>query len=104
MPRERSKPAHPGAVLRRHVLQARGLTQSELAARLHAHPNAVHALLGERARLSPDMAVRLERLLGDQAEKWMQMQVALDLWQVRQNGADFADIEPLAEAARREDG
>ncbi len=87
------KPTHPGAVIREDVLPAIGITQGEFAARLGVSRIAVTTLIHEHKALTPDMALRLERLLGTRAEVWLGMQQALDLFETRQNSRRFAGIE-----------
>ena len=78
------RPTHPGAILREDVLPALGMTQGELAARLGVSRLTVSELLHEKRALSPEMALRLARLLDTSAESWLAMQNAVDLWLLRQ--------------------
>lgn len=89
------KPAHPGAVLREDVLPALGMTQTEFAERLGVSRLTVSELLHERRACSPEMAARLARLLDTSAESWLNMQTAVDLWQVRQAAGHLNEIEPI---------
>ena len=90
------KPIHPGAVLREDVLPALGLTQTELARRLGVSRLTVSELLHEKRAMSPDMAIRLARLLDTTPQSWLNMQQALDLWQLEQASADeYARIEQI---------
>jgi addiction module HigA family antidote len=88
------RPTHPGAVLRVDVLPALAMTQTELAQRLGVSRLSVSELLHEKRALSPEMAVRLARLLDTSAESWLRMQSALDLWDATAN-AKLAAIKPL---------
>ena len=92
-------PTHPGALLREDILPALALTQAEFAERLGVSRWTLVQLLHERQALTPDMALRLERLLGQTAESWLRMQQAVDLWASRQNAAKFAGIRRLDVAA-----
>jgi len=89
------KPTHPGAVLREDVLPSLNMTQTELAERLGVSHLTVSELLHEKRACSPDMAVRLARLLKTTPESWLNMQTAVDLWEVRQEKDRYRDIEPL---------
>ena len=88
------RPTHPGAVLRVDVLPALAMTQTEFAQRLGVSRLSVSELLHEKRALSPEMAVRLARLLDTSAESWLRMQSALDLWDATAN-AKLAAIKPL---------
>jgi addiction module HigA family antidote len=89
------RPTHPGAVLREDVLPALAMTQTELAQRLGVSRLSVSELLHERRGLSAEMAARLAKLLQVSAESWLQMQAAMDLWQVRRQSTAVAMIKPL---------
>ena len=79
------KPTHPGAVLREDVLPALHMTQTEFARRLRVSRLTVSELLLEKRGLSPEIAVRIGRLLNTTPESWLRMQEALDLWEVHQH-------------------
>ncbi len=88
------RPTHPGAILREDVLPALGMTQTEFAQLLGVSRLSVSELLHEKRSLSPEMAVRVARLLRTTPESWMRMQVAVTLWELAQTGI-LAEVEPL---------
>lgn len=81
------RPTHPGAILREDVLPSLAMTQAEFAKRLGVSRLTVSELLHERRAVSPDMAMRLGRLLGNGPEIWLRMQQSLDLWELAQSRA-----------------
>ncbi len=89
------KPTHPGAILREDVLPTLDMTQGEFAERLGVSRLTVSKLLHEKRACSPEMAVRLGKLLGTSAESWLAMQAAVDLWQVKHNTGRLAKVEPI---------
>ena len=93
------RPTHPGAILREDVLPALEISQGRLAELLDVSRLTVSQLLHEHRALSPDMAMRLEKLLGSSAESWLRMQEAVDLWEARQQPEKFASIRRLPVAA-----
>lgn len=93
------RPTHPGAILREDVLPALEISQGRLAELLDVSRLTVSQLLHEHRALSPDMAMRLEKLLGSSAESWLRMQEAVDLWEARQKPEKFATIKRLPAAA-----
>jgi antitoxin HigA-1 len=93
------RPTHPGAVLREDVLPGLGITQGKLSELLSVSRLTVSQLLHEHRALSPDMAMRLEKLLGTSAESWLRMQEAVDLWEARQQPERFATIKRLPATA-----
>lgn len=86
------RPTHPGAVLLHDLLPALGITQVRLAELLGVSRLTISQLLHEHRSLSPDMALRLEKLTGTSAESWLRMQEARDLWEARQQPERFAGI------------
>lgn len=46
-------------------------------------------------RLSPEMAVRVGKLLNTSPESWLRMQEAVDLWTLQQDPDKFADVKTL---------
>ena len=92
------RPTHPGAVLREDVLPALEMPQGRLAELLGVSRLTVSQLLNEHRALSPDMAMRLEKLLGTSAESWLRMQEAIELWDARQQPERFAQIKRLRTA------
>ena len=78
-------PPHPGSILREDVLPELGLTITDAAHQLGIARVTLSRLIHERSGISPDMAIRLESWLGGpNAETWLRMQLAYDLWEARQ--------------------
>ena len=76
------KPTHPGAVLREDVLPDLGITQAAFAERLGVSRRTISEILHEHRPVTPDMALRLARLLGTTPTIWLNMQQALDIWEL----------------------
>ena len=91
------RPTHPGAILREDVLPALNITQTELAKRLGVSRLTVSELLHEKRALSPDMALRLSKLLSTSPESWLKMQQTLDIWELERQG-DYEKIKALKAA------
>jgi len=91
------RPTHPGAILRADVLPSLGMTQIEFAKRLGVSRLTVSELINEKRAVSPDMAMRLGRLLGNGPEIWLRMQQALDLWDLAKH-RNYEKIQTLKAA------
>jgi addiction module HigA family antidote len=81
------RPTHPGAILREDVLPSLGITQTDLADRLGVSRRTVSQILHEQRPLTVDMAIRLSHLLGTTPESWLNMQQALDIWDLQHKNA-----------------
>lgn len=91
------KPTHPGAVLREDVLPSLNMTQTELADRLCVSRRSVSQILHEHRPITPDMAIRLAHFLGTTVESWLNMQQALDVWELEHKNAKlYKQIEKVA--------
>jgi antitoxin HigA-1 len=72
-------PVHPGEVLREDVLADLGLGVGEAASRLGVSRVTLSRVLHGHARVSPNLAVRLEQAGVGTARAWLAMQTAYDL-------------------------
>ena len=91
------RPTHPGEILREDVLPALGLTQKEFADRLGVSRLTVSEVLLEKRSVTPDMAIRLGKLLGNGPGIWLRMQQAVDVWTLEKRGG-YERIERLEAA------
>ncbi|CUB07500.1 MAG: HigA family addiction module antidote protein [Tepidiphilus sp.] len=78
-------PPHPGEFIIEVYLQPYGISARELARRLDVAPSTLSRILKGRSRVTPDMALRLSKVLGRSPESWLAMQDAHDLWVARQH-------------------
>lgn len=76
-------PPHPGALVRGACLDPLGLSVSAGAEVLGVSRQALSNVVNEKADISPDMAIRLEKAFGSTADTWLRMQAAYDLAQAR---------------------
>jgi addiction module HigA family antidote len=87
-------PTHPGALLREVVLPELGITQGEFADQLGVSRRTVSEILHERRPVTPDMAIRLGKFLGNGSGVWLRMQQAVAVWILEQKG-DYTHIQQL---------
>ena len=57
----RMMPSHPGDFIREEIIEYLGLTVTEAAEILGVRHDALSTLLNEETRLSPEMALRMEK-------------------------------------------
>jgi addiction module HigA family antidote len=74
-------PAHPGGFVKTEIVEALGLSVTEAARVLGITRAALSTFLNERASLSPDMAIRIEKAFGVSMETLMRMQNSYDIAQ-----------------------
>jgi len=78
-------PPHPGRIVREDCLVPLGLTVTEGARILGVTRQALNNLVNGKSGVSPEMAVRLAKAFGSDAETWLRMQLNYDLAQVRED-------------------
>lgn len=76
-------PAHPGGFVKSEIIEPLGLSVTDAAQVLGVTRPALSALLNERSRLSPDMALRIEKAFGVTMDTLMRMQNSHDIVQAR---------------------
>jgi antitoxin HigA-1 len=78
-------PPHPGGFVLRQCIEPLGLSITEAAAALGVTRTTLSELVNEKRGLSPEMAVRLSKVFGGNAESWLLQQAQYDLAHVRSN-------------------
>src|SRR5580693_6977162 len=79
-------PVHPGAILREDILKEMKLSITTAAINLQVSRKQLSEVVNEKAAISAEMAVRLEDAFGVNAEFWLDMQKAYDIWKVKHSG------------------
>ncbi len=82
-------PAHPGGFIKSEIIEALDLSVTGAAHVLGVTRPALSALLNERAHLSPEMALRIEKAFGVSMDTLMRMQNSYDIARARQRESDI---------------
>lgn len=82
-------PPHPGEFIKTEIVEPLGLTVSAAAKILRVSRPALSALLNQRADLSGDMALRIEKAFGVRMDTLMRMQSSWDIAQTRKREASI---------------
>jgi addiction module HigA family antidote len=82
-------PPHPGEIVREECLIPLGLSVTEGARVLGIARQTLNNLVNERAGISPEMAIRLEKAFGSSADIWLGMQTAFDLAAARRHADEI---------------
>ncbi|MDE0059351.1 MAG: HigA family addiction module antitoxin [Defluviicoccus sp.] len=88
-------PAHPGGFVKSEIVEALGLSVTDAAEALGVTRPALSALLNERARLSPEMALRIEKVFGVSMDTLLRMQTSHDIARIRRREGDI-ELAPFA--------
>ena len=88
-------PAHPGGFVKAEVIGPLGLSVTAAADALGVTRAALSALLSERADLSPEMAIRIEKAFGISMETLMRMQNSFDIAEARKKAKEV-NVAPYA--------
>jgi addiction module HigA family antidote len=93
------KPMHPGEMLREDVLPALGKSKTEIARLLGVSRQTLYDILDEKQPVTPGMALRLGKLLGNGPDLWINLQRAYDLALAERNLAGKLKKIPTLTAA-----
>ncbi|WP_419828293.1 HigA family addiction module antitoxin [Sphingomonas sp.] len=96
------RPAHPGGFVKHEIIDPLGLSVTRAAEVLGVTRATLSTLLNERAHLSPDMAVRIEKAFGVSMDTLMRMQNSYDIAQARERAGQInvSPFNPAAEHTR----
>lgn len=95
------EPPHPGLSLRHDCLEPLGLSITEGARVLGVTRQALNNLVNEKAGISPEMAIRLDKAFGGTPEAWLALQTAYDLAQAKKTAANIT-VKRYAAPRQRE--
>ena len=87
-------PPHPGGVVLRQCIKPLGVSITDAAAALGVTRTTLSELVNGKRGISPEMAVRLEKVFGGSAESWLVQQAQYDLAQVRSDRIKLKRLEP----------
>ncbi|TFH33408.1 MAG: addiction module antidote protein, HigA family [Deltaproteobacteria bacterium] len=95
-------PTHPGEILLEEFLKPIGLSQTELAEKMGVSYPRVNELIHGKRGVTPDTALRLEKLFGMEAQFWLNLQLAWDLYHATHSPAakNIRKIKCLIPGAR----
>ena len=82
-------PAHPGGFIKHEIIEPLGLSVTGAADVLGVTRATLSTLLNERAHLSPEMALRVEKAFGVSMDTLMRMQNSYDIAQTRKREGEI---------------
>ena len=77
------KPVSPGEMLAEEFLKPLGIRQTELAEWLGVSYPRLNEIVHAKRGVTPDTALRLEQVFGLEAQFWLNLQLAWDLYHAK---------------------
>jgi addiction module HigA family antidote len=74
-------PPHPGSFIKDVYMEPYELSVRKVAGYLGVSPSTFSRLVNGDAAVTPEMALRLSKVLGRSPDSWLAMQNQYDLWQ-----------------------
>jgi len=96
------RPTPPGEMLLEEYLKPAGITQVALAAKMGVPIQRLNGVIAGRRSVTAETAILLGRALGTSAELWLNLQVAVDLWDAQQRLGRGASRRPAHTAKARQ--
>jgi len=78
------RPTSPGEMLLEEFLKPAGVTQLALAKKMAVPIQRVNGIIAGRRAVTAETAILLSRALGTTPALWLNLQVAVDLWDAQQ--------------------
>jgi addiction module HigA family antidote len=91
------RPAHPGGFVKHEIIEPLELSVTAAAQALGVTRATLSTLLNERASLSPEMALRIEKAFGVSMDTLMRMQNSYDIAQTRARAGEIK-VAPFGKA------
>ena len=90
-------PLHPGEIVKDALIDGAGLSVTEAASKLGISRTALSRVLNGHTGISPEMALRLSKLLRTSIEMWINIQAQYDIWKISKK-ANKIKVKPLKAA------
>lgn len=91
-----NNPPHPGRNVRLTCLEPLGLSVTDAAQHLGVSRQALNNVVNEKSSISPEMALRFEKMEWGTADGWMTLQMNYDLAQIRARAGEIS-VTPILE-------
>ena len=88
-------PPSPGEILRRYIVDGERITQDALAAAMGVSRLSVNHLINDKRAITPEMALRLARVLRTTPEFCVNLQRGVDLYKAKMRLAGEIERMPV---------
>lgn len=86
IPKNRA-PTHPGEILLEEFVRPLGLSQTELSQWIGVSYPRLNEIIHGKRGVTPDTALRLEQVFGADAQFWLNLQLAWDLYHAKRSSS-----------------
>ena len=84
--KQKLPPPHPGSYLLEDVIKEMDLTVTAAAAKMDVSRKQLSEVVNGIAAITPEMAVRIEKAFGVDAQLWLDLQARFDVRKVENSG------------------
>lgn len=84
-------PVHPGSVLREDILPDLDISVTSFSEGIHVSRQTIHKILAEEKGITPAMALKIGKFIGNGPDVWLRMQQSYDLYHAEKRLADVLD-------------
>lgn len=96
------EPLHPGEIVKEILIEGAGLSVTNAAKQLDVNRTTLSRLLNGHFGISPDMALRLSKLLPNMTMTlWLNLQRDYDIWEASQHSHEVR-VQPLRQSDIKE--
>lgn len=92
------KPTLPGEILLEEFLEPMQISQATLAKHIEVDYKVINRIVNGHSSLTPDIALRLSKVLGTTSEFWLNLQQKVDIFeaQVKLKGVRLKPLQKIA--------
>jgi len=87
-------PPHPGEFIESIYMEPYEISCRFLAEKLGVAPSTLNRVIKGKSAVSPEMALRLSKVLGRTPQSWLAMQDNYEIWQAEKK-INLSRLEPL---------
>lgn len=96
MTETRRKPIHPGRIIKEDYLIPLSIKTIDMASYLAISRTTLSKIINGKGSVTPDMALRLSRVLDTTPELWLNLQKKYDLWIAEHTSKAWQKVKPLS--------
>lgn len=87
-------PPHPGEFIESIYMEPYDISCRYLAGQLGVAASTLNGVIKGQSAVSPEMALRLSKVLGRTPQSWLAMQDNYEIWQI-QKRVNLSNLQPL---------